>query len=109
MGERNKMNEIQLANYHVQYLDVTKHWHPDSQPFAGGDALATALDEGWQITGPVIREDYWHSMRCVPIYHFTLTRDGETRHIPVISNPYVNRLVKQLNLEIIEQDASATA
>ena len=36
------------SNYHVQYLDVTKHWDPDSENYAGGDALVTALSRGWR-------------------------------------------------------------
>ena len=61
-------------NYHVQYLDVTHHWSPRSEAFAGGDALLTALQRGWEVANTVEEEEkYWHAdVRAVSVYRFTL-------------------------------------
>ena len=92
------------ANYHVQYLDVIKHWHPSSERFTGGDALLTALYNGWEMAGEIVRQDHWYAgMRCVTVYQITLERNGDNRTMRVIHNPYVSRLIKQSNLRIISE------
>lgn len=101
------MVEYRLSDLHFQYADVIQHWHCDSQPHAGGDALLTALYSGWQVGETVLQEDHWFAgMRYVAVYHFALTRGGETMIMPVINNPYVTRFVGQSSLRVRPFDES---
>ncbi|MFW5773015.1 MAG: hypothetical protein ACOCZH_06780 [Phototrophicaceae bacterium] len=84
------------SNYHVEYMDVTKHWNPDSEAFAGGDALVTRLSQGWQMKKEVqIEQRILAGNRQIMIYHIELTRDGQTMKMPVLRNPYVNALMRR--------------
>ncbi len=90
------------TNFHVQYLDVSRHWATESESYAGGDSLITALQRGWEISNQVVQEQYWHAgVRCTSIYHFQLRRDGEMMTMPVLENPYITRLLwDNDNLEV---------
>lgn len=81
-------------NHHVDYLQVTQHWSADSESYAGGDGLVTLLSEGWQLIRKVSEEHIWFSgNRKTNLYHLEIQKDGETRIIPVVHNPYINRIV----------------
>ncbi|HRF97361.1 MAG TPA: hypothetical protein PLZ51_19265, partial [Aggregatilineales bacterium] len=89
-----KMNN-NSSNYHMDYFDVTQHWHPDSERYAGGDALVTLLTQGWEIEREVGVEDrFFAGLRSISVYHLTLVRGGERMRMPVIRNPYINRLIR---------------
>jgi hypothetical protein len=93
------------SNYHVQYMSVTQYWSPTSEKYAGGDALVTALHHGWKISPTIQLEKKWFAgNRQVLVYHFELTRDEETMIMPVINNPYVDKLVYQPGLEVIPME-----
>ena len=84
------------SNYHVEYMDVTKHWNSESEAFAGGDALVTRLSQGWQMKREVqIEQRMLAGNRQIMIYHIELTRDGQTIRMPVLRNPYVNALLRR--------------
>lgn len=89
-------------NAHYQYMDVNRHWCPRSEKFAGGDALVTRLNDGWEVVGPVYIEEYWHAgVRMVTIYHVTVEDShGESQVMPVLSTPYVERMLHLLELEV---------
>lgn len=88
-------------NAHVDYLDVTRHWHSASEKYAGGDALMTFLNDGWSLKETVFLEEYWHAgVRLVTIYHCELDQDGETVVMPVLANPYVSRILHILPVQI---------
>lgn len=96
------MAQRHLLDYHVQYIDVMRHWSPKSQKYCGGDSLVTAIYQGWHLNETIYVEDYWHlGQRRVPLYHFELTRDGETRSMCVIDNPYVWRLSQQSAFRVL--------
>ena len=62
-------------NFHVQYIDVNRHWSPRSEKYAGGDNLLTAIMRGWEIGNLVTLEQHWNkSGRCVSIYTFLLRK-----------------------------------
>ncbi|MBZ0296472.1 MAG: hypothetical protein K8L99_28175 [Anaerolineae bacterium] len=89
-------------NAHFEYMDVNRHWDPRSEPYAGGDALITRLNQGWHIRDVVFEEEYWHAgARLVIVYHFELEFEGEVETMPVLSNPYVRRIVSELPLEVL--------
>ncbi len=102
-----------LDRLHVEEdLNVYRHWHAHSEKFAGGDALATLLLTGWLMRDAVFVDTYWLSgSRQVHVYHFELIRDDESVSIPVIGNPYVERLVvlHQVKVVSIERPALLAA
>jgi hypothetical protein len=90
------------VNFHVEYMDIVKHWSPLSEEYCGGDGLLTALRNGWQMD-PVIRyEDKWFAgMRQITVYHIRLHRNGEERTMRVLNNPYVTRMIVYNNIQAV--------
>jgi hypothetical protein len=85
------------ANFHVEYVDVSQHWSANSEPYAGGDCLVTALTRGWVMSPVIYVENKWYAgMRNVAIYHVELTRDDEIMVMPVLHNPWVARQISQM-------------
>lgn len=85
-------NRVQLED-----LPFYRHWHPDSEPYTGGDSLATALADGWQLTAlPRYQVYRFDSRRHVHLYFFELERLGEHRTMPVLANPFVERLIRDI-------------
>lgn len=92
-----------LDRLHVEEdLNVYRHWHAHSEKFAGGDALATLLLTGWLMRDAVFVDTYWLSgSREVRVYHFELLRDDQSVSIPVIGNPYVERLIALHQVQVV--------
>jgi hypothetical protein len=98
------MIDNNMSNYHVQYGNLrTQHWDPDSEVFAGGDHLVTAIYRGWSVEECHEETHWYEGMRSVRVYHFYLVKDDERLHMPVIANPYVERFVHQQGLTISEK------
>ncbi len=105
------MKITQLTDFHFAYQDRIRHWHPGSELYTGGDALITAVDEGWDISTLVGSEEHRHQgARTTTVYYFELTRGRDTLLMPVISNPFVDRLVSELNFKLqpMPKDYKAT-
>lgn len=99
-----------VTNYHVQYQDVTsQHWHPRSEEFAGGDNLMTALENGWHINECLLTKHYYAGMRSVKVYRFHLSKGDSQIVMPVIYNPYVERLIDEEGYELQEEDSQAAS
>jgi hypothetical protein len=95
------MVSFDSLNSHFEYMDVIRHWSPISEKYAGGDTLITLLNQGWQITDKIHFEEFWHSgTRPVTIYYMDLMREGATLHLPVLTNPYVRRLIGSLSIQV---------
>ncbi len=95
------MVTFDASNFHFEYMDVVRHWSPNSQQYAGGDVIVTLLNNGWQIGETVRYEEYWHAgSRMVMIYHLEMVRDDEVLRVPVLSNPYVRRLISNLPVQV---------
>jgi hypothetical protein len=83
-------------------MKVVRHWHAPSEKYTGGDSLLTALYQGWTISNIVYSEAHWYAgTRCVIVYYFELTREGVTVVMPVITNPYVERLIAETPLRTL--------
>lgn len=108
LGVRLPMMNRNQVNFHVQYQDITsQHWSYSSEKFAGGDHLLTALARGWAIDETVTLKRHWFAgMRAVEIFHFTIERDDKVVDMPVVSNPYVYRFIKDHDLTIKEVDTA---
>lgn len=95
------MADILTSNFHVEYPDMHRHWDPLSERYAGADCLLTRLQQGWGVTDTIWAEQYWHAgTRPVMVLHFHLTRSNQTFDMPVISNPYVRRLIYHHDWEV---------
>lgn len=100
-----EISPTNITNYHVQYLDVeTQHWHPESETYAGGDHLITALEKGWEIEKCVRAKHWYAALRFVTLYQFHMTRNDKTVVMPVVENPYVVRLIDEEGIELIEDE-----
>lgn len=96
------MDTNTAANFHLSYMDVTQHWSPNSESYAGGDQLVTSLFEGWEVQPIVYLEQKWYEgLRHIKVYHMTLKRGEQVMTMPVIYNPYVMRLINQLELRVV--------
>lgn len=95
------MVTFDASNSHFEYMDVVRHWSSKSQKYAGGDAVMTLLSNGWRIAETVFLEEYWHAgSRCVTIFHLEMHRDDEVMNVPVLSNPYVRRMVDTMPVQV---------
>ncbi len=92
------------------YQDIYRHWHAESEHYTGGDALNTALDEGWTINDVVGFQEIHHmGARGTIIFHFELTRgENEAVTMPVVGNPYVDHLVTLMQFKLVPLVAKAS-
>ena len=88
------------SNYHVDYIDVTQHWHSQSQKYAGGDSLVTAIDDGWTIDSVWCESPWFAGMRSVTIYYFAMVRGSEQVTMPVIHTTYITALIHKLGIRV---------
>ena len=97
----------QKAFSHRHSTDMSRHWCPQSQRYAGGDALLTHLHNGWQIKDEVYYEQYWQGgARRVVIYYFALANNGQRVTMPVVNNPFVERLMREMALTVLPASAN---
>lgn len=96
------MGNLNLESTHEWYTRNYRHWCPHSEgAYTGADSLLSALRVGWKLVSRVYREEIlFHGARHTTLYHFILERDGEQRVMPVISNPFVVRLLDEGRLHI---------
>ncbi|MFZ4827940.1 MAG: hypothetical protein ACOYLB_11350, partial [Phototrophicaceae bacterium] len=67
--------EFNTKNLHISYPEVTRHWSPKSETYAGGDCVLTAIDRGWQFHDVVGHERYWlGGGRYNSVYHFRIKK-----------------------------------
>src|SRR5215813_1975581 len=81
---------------------IYRHWHAESETYTGGDALVTALDEGWVVDGVIFRQEFWLAgVRRVCVFHIDLRRGEESAKMLVMQNPYVTRMVHDLGAQVV--------
>ena len=91
-----------LNRFHSAYTQTPRHWSPQSQRFAGGDALLSFLSSGWSIQEDVYYEEVWHGgSRRALIYHIVLSRGSQRVVMRVIENPFVDRLLAELPVRVL--------
>jgi hypothetical protein len=85
-----------------------RHWSPTSQPYASADVLLQYLRERWQIYERVeVVLNHCVSRQCIETYNFVLIRDAVYFTMPVLANPVVLRLTRELGLILVRVDASS--
>lgn len=86
----------------IEDVDIYRHWHAPSEHFASGDCLATLLLTGWTMKNAVFMDTYWLAgTRQVHVYHFEVMNGETSVSIPVLGNPYVDRLIQQHDLMVV--------
>lgn len=90
------------ANRDVEYDDDHRHWSPTSQSYAPADILFQYLRDGWLLEDKVlVQVIQCFSRRCVEVYYFRLTHDGEPVLMPIIANPVILRFIMERGLVTI--------
>ncbi|PJF44039.1 MAG: hypothetical protein CUN55_06035 [Phototrophicales bacterium] len=81
-----------------------RHWSRQSQPIAPAEILVNRLQNGWQLS-PVAtcQQHHYGPGRTIDIYTFTLTQNGDVLQLPVRANPVVHRIIREHNLEVVNQ------
>jgi hypothetical protein len=83
-------------------ISFYRHWHAQSETYAGGDSLATALYLGWKLGNKVLLHEHWCAgKRCVRVYYFELIYEEDLIIMPVITNPFVEQLIIAYELQVI--------
>ena len=100
--EKHVMYDFGFAPDEKDTPTIYRHWSPFSEKYTGGDALVTALDDGWKLQGVVFRQEFWLAgVRRVCLYHVELVRNGETTRMVVVQNPYVTRLLFGSDAQVV--------
>jgi len=87
--------ETESVNFHASYPDIKRYWSSQSQRYAGGDNLLTALQRDWKIINEIYEEHFWHGgSRLVTVYHIELSKNDYTVFMPVITTPFVRRIIR---------------
>jgi hypothetical protein len=79
-----------------------RHWCPQSEKITTGDALRSALEEGWNIHGVVFEQEHWHNSRRVLLYHLKLQQNGQCVTMVVGQNPFIVRLLSNLRVQVVK-------
>lgn len=88
--------------WHEFYMKNPRHWCPRSEPYTGADSLLTALDQGWQVINNAVYREVvmFNHRRRTTIFYFRLYKDGHTRTMAVIRNPFVVHMVRKQNYHV---------
>jgi hypothetical protein len=82
-----------------------RHWSPETDNFACGDALTGVLEDGWKPAHVVFREDCWRGgLRHVSVYHVRLARGDEKVTMHVVQNPGVDRILHDMDVQIVQMN-----
>ena|SRR5579864_2489295 len=86
---------------------LRRYWSADSERYAPASALLYFLDIGWRILDVEVSTVFYSSGRNSTLYHFLLTRGGETLQMPVLSSPAIARLLERKAWIVTERLASS--
>ena len=87
---------MRFREFYPNHIEVSRHWCPRSQPYAGVDALLGHLDNGWKIRGDIGFNEHWFGeSRRITVYQFILTKQDNRVTMHVIHNPVLERLLTQ--------------
>lgn len=85
----------------AETIDESRHWCPNSEQFTGCDALFSALQQGWEISGVVFCQQFQLSRwRLTQVYYFQLARDKMLTRMAVINSPHVERFITMSDLPV---------
>ncbi len=88
---------LRFREFYPNHIDVSRHWCPRSQSYAGVDALLSYLESGWKIQGDISTDHHqFGEARRVTVYYFILTKMDKRITMPVLHNPVLDRLLTRL-------------
>jgi hypothetical protein len=88
----------------------TRHWSPQSEPYASGEALLQALESDWKVDGVIFRQEVpLGGDRRTYVYHVNLRRDHEQMKMKMVHNPFIARLIYRLNVQVVRQNQRKNA
>jgi hypothetical protein len=81
---------------HEKYTNTNRHFSPASERYTGADSLLTAQRYGWRLVN-IAYEEYvlMRGGRYTSLYYFKLIRDTEKMIMPILSNPFILRMLEQ--------------
>lgn len=87
-------NQFELNDFYPNPFDLTCHWCPLSQRYAGVDALLRYLDRGWKVQGDIGFDEHWFGdSRRILVYRFILTKRNSSVTMHVVWNPVLELLL----------------
>ena len=79
---------------HEFYTSTDRHWHAGSEAYTGGDSLITAMRNGWQLLNLAYEQSVEvRGGRSVAVLHFQLVQGSDRIVMPILTNPFVERLL----------------
>ncbi|MBC8100276.1 MAG: hypothetical protein H7Y11_12590 [Armatimonadetes bacterium] len=85
----------------VDHRVYKRHFHAESEPYSGCDALLALLERKWLLPATVHLDAHDYNGRIITVYCFALTQRDHTLHIKVIANPMVERLIRNQGLRTV--------
>lgn len=96
------MAQLRLEPEDKDSANIHRHWDDISERYTGGDALVTALDEGWAIRGVIFRQEFWLAgVRRITVFHVEIEREGERRKMQILQNPFVTKMLYGLDSQVV--------
>ncbi len=97
------MELIKNIYTHDKFTESAQYWSPESEKYAAGSHLISALRAGWLLAMPRVRaRQIWNSgSRARMLYEFTLVRGSQLMIMPVLTNPFVERYLMQNDIRVI--------
>lgn len=98
---------MRFRELYPNHVNISCHWCPLSQRYAGVDALLSHLDNGWKIWGDISFDEYcFGASRRTLVYHFVLTRQDNRVTMHVLHNPVLDRLLTQPGKQIFSSSST---
>jgi len=80
---------------HDKYIDTNRHFSPNSEYYTGADSLLTAQRRGWRLVNIAYEDQIMmRGGRYTTLYYFKLIRANEKMIMPILSNPFVLRMLE---------------
>jgi len=92
---------------HEKYTNTDRHWCPLSERYTGADSLLAAQRNGWRVLQIVYEETIiLRGGRSTSIYYFMLIQNSQRIVMPVLNNPFVQRMLAQRKMLICSRKGS---
>lgn len=84
-----------FSDFYTSHVDLNHHWCSLSESYAGVDILLCYIDAGWKIEGDIGFDEHWFGgARHILVYHFSLIKKDDHITMAVLSNPVLDRFLK---------------
>ena len=94
---------------HSHYTDTDRHFAPKSEIYTGADSLITAQRNGWRLVNIAYEEAVqMRGGRYTSLYYFKLVRGNEKMVMPIVANPFIERMLMRLKILLLPFPNKAT-